>query len=114
MPRADICQQDREEKGCHYRADLGESRGKSGAHAADLCGKDLARQKVGLGAGTEIRHEIEQHEAEKDQDRLSRTGNVGRKRRQEEAGGAADEAEDLQPDPADLVGEQDREDDPDN
>ena len=47
-------------------------------------------------------------------DRLSRAGSVGRKRRQEEAGGAPDEAKDLQPDPADLVGEQDRTDDPDD
>ena len=71
--------------------------------------EDLAGQQVGLRVGADVGHEVEQHEAA-EQQRCVRAGSAAcsDSAREPQARGAADEADDLQADAADPVGQQHR------
>src|ERR1700678_3525072 len=103
--RADGSQQDGEkERRCH-RSDLGEGRGKARPGAADRGWENLAGQQISLRIGAKVGHEVEEHKADEDQGDLQASSEINRKRGNQQAHRAADEAEDLQADPAELVGQ---------
>src|ERR1700733_7996205 len=103
--RANGVQQDGKQEGGHDGADLGESGGEARALAADRRRKDLTREEIGLRVRTKIGHEVEKHEAGEDQQQLLAVREVGGERREEQASRTADEAPNLQGDPADDEGE---------
>ena len=69
-------------------------------------GNTSAGEQVGLRIRAQVGHEVEQHEAGEDQYGLKSAADIDRKRSQQQADRAADEADNLQPDPAQLVGQQ--------
>ena len=111
---ADIDQQNWEQKSRRDSADLCEGCGEACAHAANARRKNLAGEEVGLRIRSKVRHEVEQHESGEDEKELVAAGHVSGSGGDRQTRGAADEAQDLQPDAAGLVHEKNGADDTDD
>jgi len=103
LRRADIFQENREQKRRRASADFGERSGKTGSDAANSRGEHLAGQQISLRIGAEIGHEVEKHETRENEKRPRSAVIIDGLSGDKKPDRAADKAENLQAYPAGTV-----------